>query len=142
MEKITLVAKAEVPKEARLLISGERLKEIVTKKLTEGIGEEVCKLINSEEGEGIIEKTTTLTGRNYDVHKIEITLVNEKELIKLKEEKERLEEENKKLKEKLDGFREVGLEEIVEGMKKAELMSEFVVKLLNLTEEYGERLSK
>lgn len=142
MERITLISKAEVPNDLVYLINKKKIDEVVVKNLTENIGKEVFDILNSKEGKGIVEKTITSTVKDFDVHTIELTLVNEKDLIKLEKEKERLEEENKELKEKLDGFRALGLDQVIESIEKAKIVGEFIEKLQNLTEDYAGRINK
>lgn len=142
MEKLTLVSTAEVPNDLVYLINKNKIEEVVLKKLTENIGEEILNRLKSKDGKGIIEKTITSTGRSYNTHRIELTFVDGKELAKLEKEKERLEEEKKELKEKLKGFRALGLDQVIESIEKAKIVGEFIEKLQNLTEDYAERINK
>lgn len=139
IKKATIVGKAEVSKEVKNRIRVKKLEKMVIEALLEGIGKEIQGLINSEDGKEIVEKTTELTMRG-DIHKIELTLVNGKDLIKLEEEKEKLEKENDELKEKIKAYESIGLGDVLEAMMRVEIATEFANKLQELSGEYCERL--
>lgn len=147
MEKLSIVTQAEVPREAKIVIGAEKIGEVVNKELSHNIGKEVLRLINSEKGKGIVTKTKFPT-YDSEIHRIELTLVNERELRNLKNEKDRLEKENEKLekenerlKEKIEAYEAIGVGQVIEAMTKAEVVTEFLTKLQNLSEEYAERIN-
>lgn len=141
MKKATIVSKAEIPVEFSFLTSSKKIKEIVTKKQVEGIAEEILKIANSENKKDFIEETEELNCDNT-VHSMAITIVNNKEIKEIIKEKERLEEENRILKEKVDEFTAVGLLEIIDVFKKAEIVAAFLEEFQSLTEEFAERLNE
>lgn len=155
MEKLSIVAQAEVPREAKIVIGAEKIGEVVNKELSHNIGKKVLRLINSEKGKGIVTKTKFPT-YDSEIHRIELTLVNERELRNLKNEKDRLEKENEKLekeneklekenerlKEKIEAYEAIGVGQVIEAMTKAEVVTEFLTKLQNLSEEYAERINE
>ena len=141
MEKLSIVAQAEVPREAKIVVGADKINEVVNKELSHDIGKEVLRLIESEKGKWIVTKTKFPT-YDSEIHRIELTLVNERELRNLNKEKERLEKENERLKEKLNEFKAVGFEDIVEGMKKAKVVEGFIKELQELSDKYAERINE
>lgn len=148
MEKLTIVAQAGVPREAKVVVGVNKINEIVNKELTHNIGKEVLRLIESEKGKGIVTKTKFPT-YDSEIHKIELTLVNKMELRNLNKEKERLEKENERLekenerlKEELNEFKAVGFKDLIEGMKKAKVVEGFIKELQELSDKYVERINE
>lgn len=148
MEKLTIVAQAGVPREAKVVVGVNKINEVVNKELTHNIGKEILRLIESEKGKGIVTKTKFPT-YDSEIHKIELTLVNKMELRnlnkekeRLEKEKERLEKENERLKEKLNEFKAVGFKDLIEGMKKAKVVEGFIKELQELSDKYVERISE
>ena len=141
MEKLTIVAQAGVPREAKVVVGVNKINEIVNKQLTHNIGKEVLRLIESEKGKGIVTKTKFPT-YDSEIHKIELTLVNKMELRNLNKEKERLEKENERLKEELNEFKAVGFKDLIEGMKKAKVVEGFIKELQELSDKYVERINE
>ena len=148
MEKLSIVARAEVPREAKVVVGANKINEVVNKELTHNIGKEVLRLIESEKGKGIVTKTKFPT-YDSEIHKIELTLVNKMELRNLNKEKERLEKENERLekenerlKEKLNEFKAVGFKDLIEGMKKAKVVEGFIKELQELSDKYVERINE
>ena len=141
MEKLTIVAQAGVPREAKVVVGVNKINEVVNKELTHNIGKEILRLIESEKGKGIVTKTKFPT-YDSEIHKIELTLVNKMELRNLNKEKERLEKENERLKEKLNEFKAVGFKDLIEGMKKAKVVEGFIKELQELSDKYVERISE
>lgn len=148
MEKLTIVAQAGVPREAKVVVGVNKINEIVNKELTHNIGKEVLRLIESEKGKGIVTKTKFPT-YDSEIHKIELTLVNKMELRnlnkekeRLEKEKERLEKENERLKEELNEFKAVGFKDLIEGMKKAKVVEGFIKELQELSDKYVERINE
>ena len=155
MEKLSIVARAEVPREAKVVVGANKINEVVNKELTHNIGKEVLRLIESEKGKGIVTKTKFPT-YDSEIHKIELTLVNkmelrnlnkekerlEKENERLEKENERLEKENERLKEKLNEFKAVGFKDLIEGMKKAKVVEGFIKELQELSDKYVERINE
>lgn len=140
MEKLSIAAQAEVPREAKIVVGADKINEVVNKELSHNIGKEVLRLIESEKGKGIVTKTKFPT-YDSEIHRIELTLVSERELRNLNKEKQRLEKENERLKEKLNEFKAVGFEDIVEGMKKAKVVEGFIKELQELSDKYAERIN-
>lgn len=148
MEKLSIVAQAEVPREAKVVVGVSKINEVVNKELTHNIGKEVLRLIESEKGKNIVTKTKFPT-YDSEIHKIELTLVNKIELRNLNKEKERLEKENERLekenerlKEKLNEFKAVGFKDLIEGMKKAIVVEGFIKELQELSDKYVERINE
>ena len=148
MEKLSIVAQAGVPREAKVVVGVNKINEVVNKELAHNIGKEVLRLIESEKGKGIVTKTKFPT-YDSEIHKIELTLVNKMELRnlnkekeRLEKEKERLEKENERLKEKLNEFKAVGFKELIEGMKKAKVVEGFIKELQELSDKYVERINE
>lgn len=141
MEKLTIVAQAGVPREAKVVVGVNKINEVVNKELTHSIGKEVLRLIESEKGKGIVTKTKFPT-YDSEIHKIELTLVNKMELRNLNKEKERLEKENERLKEELNEFKAVGFKDLIEGMKKAKVVEGFIKELQELSDKYVERINE
>lgn len=141
MEKLSIVAQAGVPREAKVVVGVNKINEVVNKELTHNIGKEILRLIESEKGKGIVTKTKFPT-YDSEIHKIELTLVNKMELRNLNKEKERLEKENERLKEKLNEFKAVGFKDLIEGMKKAKVVEGFIKELQELSDKYVERISE
>lgn len=148
MEKLTIVAQAGVPREAKVVVGVNKINEVVNKELTHNIGKEVLRLIESEKGKGIVTKTKFPT-YDSEIHKIELTLVNKMELRNLNKEKERLEKENERLekenerlKEELNEFKAVGFKDLIEGMKKAKVVEGFIKELQELSDKYVERINE
>ena len=148
MEKLTIVAQAGVPREAKVVVGVNKINEVVNKELTHNIGKEILRLIESEKGKGIVTKTKFPT-YDSEIHKIELTLVNKMELRnlnkekeRLEKEKERLEKENERLKEKLNEFKAVGFKDLIEGMKKAKVVEGFIKELQELSDKYVERINE
>ena len=141
MEKLTIVAQAGVPREAKVVVGVNKINEVVNKELTHNIGKEILRLIESEKGKGIVTKTKFPT-YDSEIHKIELTLVNKMELRNLNKEKERLEKENERLKEKLNEFKAVGFKDLIEGMKKAKVVEGFIKELQELSDKYVERINE
>lgn len=148
MEKLSIVAQAEVPREAKVVVGVNKINEVVNKELTHNIGKEVLRLIESEKGKNIVTKTKFPT-YDSEIHKIELTLVNKIELRNLNKEKERLEKENERLekenerlKEKLNEFKAVGFKDLIEGMKKAKVVEGFIKELQELSDKYVERINE
>ncbi len=140
MERLTIGASLEIPRGIRLIVGDRELEEQINKELSHKIGKEILELLNSNKGKKLIEKEVQLTARHYDVHRMEITLANRRDLVRLEMEKYRLEEENKKLKEKVKNYEAIGLKDVLDAMSKVETVTEFVNKLQELTEEYGEKV--
>ena len=148
MEKLSIVAQAGVPREAKVVVGVNKINEVVNKELAHNIGKEVLRLIESEKGKGIVTKTKFPT-YDSEIHKIELTLVNKMELRNLNKEKERLEKENERLekenerlKEKLNEFKAVGFKDLIEGMKKAKVVEGFIKELQELSDKYVERINE
>lgn len=148
MEKLSIVAQAGVPREAKVVVGVNKINEVVNKELAHNIGKEVLRLIESEKGKGIVTKTKFPT-YDSEIHKIELTLVNKMELRnlnkekeRLEKEKERLEKENERLKEKLNEFKAVGFKDLIEGMKKAKVVEGFIKELQELSDKYVERINE
>lgn len=141
MKKLSIVAQAGVPIEAKFVVGANKINEVVNKELTHNIGKEVLRLIESEKGKGIVIKTKFLA-YDSEIHKIEFTLVNKGELRNLNKEKERLEKENERLKEKLNEFKAVGFNDIIERTKKAIVVEEFIKELQELSDKYVERINE
>lgn len=141
MENLSIVAQAEVPREAKVVVGVNKINEVVNKELTHNIGKEVLRLIESEKGKNIVTKTKFPT-YDSEIHKIELTLVNKIELRNLNKEKERLEKENERLKEKLNEFKAVGFKDLIEGMKKAIVVEGFIKELQELSDKYVERINE
>lgn len=148
MEKLSIVAQAGVPREAKVVVGVNKINEVVNKELTHNIGKEILRLIESEKGKGIVTKTKFPT-YDSEIHKIELTLVNKMELRnlnkekeRLEKEKERLEKENERLKEKLNEFKAVGFKDLIEGMKKAKVVEGFIKELQELSDKYVERINE
>ena len=140
MERLTIGASLEIPRGISLIVGDRELEEQINKELSHKIGKEILELLNSNKGKKLIEKEVQLTARHYDVHRMEITLANRRDLVRLEMEKYRLEEENKKLKEKVKNYEAIGLKDVLDAMSKVETVTEFVNKLQELTEEYGEKV--
>ena len=141
MEKLSIVAQAEVPREAKIVVGADKINEVVNKELAHNIGKEVLRLIDSEKGKGIVTKTKFPT-YDSEIQRIELTLVNKRELRNLNKEKERLEKENERLEEKIKAYEAIGIGQVVEAMTKVEVVTEFLTKLQNLSEDYAERINK
>ena len=141
MEKLSIVAQAEVPREAKIVVGADKINEVVNKELSHNIGKEVLRLIESEKGKGVVTKTKFPT-YDSEIHRIELTLVNERELRNLNKEKERLEKENEKLKEKIKKYEAIGVGQVIEAMNKVEVASRFLVELENMSKYYAERINK
>lgn len=141
MEKLSIVSQAEVPREAKTVLGADKIKEVVNKELSHNIGKEFLRLIDSEKGKGIITKTKFPT-YDSEIHRIELTLVSERELRNLNKEKQRLEKENEKLKEKIKQYEAIGVGQVIEAMNKIEIVSRFLVELENMSKYYAERINK
>lgn len=134
MEKITITSKVDTIKLTELMFGGE-YQENIQKELISDIGKKISKIIKNKEHEGLIKKEVKSNGELFNIHKIELTIVNTKDLLGL-------ERENAELKERIKYYKSLGIDKVYEAMNKVEVVSEFLNRLQNLTEEFGEKINE
>lgn len=134
MEKITITSKVDTIKLTELMFGGE-YQENIQKELISDIGKKISKIIKNKEHEGLIKKEVKSNGELFNIHKIDLTIVNTKDLLGL-------ERENAELKERIKYYKSLGIDKVYEAMNKVEVVSEFLNRLQNLTEEFGEKINE
>lgn len=140
MKKISLKRQTYISKDIKPLLMIDSLRETVEKELIESLSKEISKVLKSKEGKELLNLTVDLSNEDYEIHELEITLANTRDLKNLCKSKKQLEEENKHLKEKVKLYESMGLLELIDIIEKVEMLNEFLEIIHFLTREYEEKI--
>lgn len=161
MKRRVMKSQVILPTKMELLIGKEECDSLIRKELSQKIGNEIVKLLESGSPASPVRVETFQFDSLMEAHSLEVTLVDRKDLIKLSSEKRILEgknsilrqeieklkeinvkfkKENDELKDKVKEYEATGIGEVFEAMNKVKVVTEFAEKLEELTNEFNERM--
>ena len=136
--EVKLNAKVSLSKFDKLFLGGEAAK-VVREKLAEALGEELDKV--AKENIFCLERCAKETMFDDNTHYYaSVTVIHPKTLKELKENNIKLDSENAMLRKEIEKYKKLGMADVLDVMKKAEIMQEFCSELEKLSNHYTKKM--